>query len=534
MKNLKKRSFLYGALILSISALITKALGAFYRIPLTNMLGAEGMGIYQMIFPVYALFWVLASAGVPVAVSRMIAREEALKNYDKIKKIMKSAVFLMLIVGLLFSLIIFLFSGSIATFQGNSLAELGYKAIAPCVLAASVVSVFRAYFQGKQNMAPSAVSQIVEQLAKVGFGLYLTYIFIGYGLQYGVLGAILGCTISEVVAFFVILGFYLFAKRKNGKVNNPKSIKKDSTPTTQIVKEIVCIAVPVTFSSIIMPLTIVIDSILIINILNGVGFSLSVSTSLFGIQSGVVNSLVNLPVIIATAISVAIIPSISSSFALKNTKQVTNKTFIAIKLIWIIAIPCVVIFFMFAKDIIPILYENGLNSVSFDELGVSITLLKISAINIFYISMVQILTSILQAMGKSFVPARNLFLSSIIKIVLSGLLLNVLYLNIYGAALATGISYSLACFLNLISIRKIVPINFSVKNFLLKPLVSVISMVIVVILFNSLFKMMFSDTIASLISIALSLSVYGLLILFLKVFNKTESKFIPIVDKLVK
>ena len=194
---MKKQTFLGGVAILILCSIIAKFLGAVYRIPLTWILGGEGLGLYQLVFPLFSLLLVISSTGMPTAISKMIAKREG--NINEINQVFKISLITLLIFGVLAGLFMFLCANLLSSVQGNELVTLPYMVISFAIVFVSILSAFRGYFQGRLNMVPTAVSNVVEQSAKLIFGLVFSYLLIGYGLVYGVVGAILGVVLSEVL-----------------------------------------------------------------------------------------------------------------------------------------------------------------------------------------------------------------------------------------------------------------------------------------------------------------------------------------------
>ena len=187
----KKDKLFSGAIALAIGGFITKVIGALYRIPLTNLLGAEGIGIYQMVFPLYCLLLTVSSTGVPNGIAKLIAEG------NDAETTLKSALKLFIPIGIIGRLVMAIFSSKIATLQGNSLATKSYIFISPSVLAVSVISCFRGYYQGLIDMKPTAISQVLEQVIKLIFGLSLTYAFRN-NVAIGASMATLAVTLSEL------------------------------------------------------------------------------------------------------------------------------------------------------------------------------------------------------------------------------------------------------------------------------------------------------------------------------------------------
>lgn len=514
---MKKKSFVYGAIILGLASILCKLIGAVFRIPLTYLIGIEGVGIYQLVFPVYALFLVLASSGIPVAISKIISKEYSKENYCNIKILFKNSLKLMILLGFIFSIIIIFLSYPIANVQNNSQMYILYLAIAPSLFFSTILSAYRGYFQGFEIMTYSAISQLIEQLFKLVFGLFFAYFLLPYGILYGVLGAVIGITISEFIAFLFLLILYKFKKIDVDFSKNVSKVYTNKESIKLVIKE----AIPITLSSIIVPITSVIDSLIIIKLLSSVGFSFNIASRLYGLDSGVVASLINLPSVIAISLGISLMPSISSSFALKKTKDVEGKTKLAIKLVWYFTLPCVLIFFMYSTEICSFLYGN-LSSELFNQLSIASLMLKLSSFSIIYISINQILTTSLQAINKSYAPVIVILITSILKVILTIILVLNNNLTIYGLVISDVITTGLTCLINLIIIKKYINIKFTFHEVVLVPIISIFVMSLSLYIFKYLIFTESMNRIFTLISLIISFVLYLLFVLLLKGFNIRE------------
>ena len=462
---MKKQNFLLGTSILIISSFFAKIIGAVYRIPLTNILGAEGLGLYQLIFPLYSTILVFCSTGVPNAIAKIVATG----CKEDIKKTMKLSLLFFGTLSLLFSILLTILAKPLSLLQGNENVTLCYICIAPAIFLVGIISVLRGYFQGKQNMLPTAISNIVEQFFKLLFGLIFAKMFITKSITFGAFGAVLGVTISELFALFVILIEYFFHKKKEKFVyTNVSKVNLVS---------LLSIAMPMTLSSLIMPATLLVDSFLIINLLKSINFSTQLSTNLYGILTGVVNSLINLPVVISMSIATMLIPIISKYHKENNTYQVENSSNIALRLILIISIPCIAIYFIFSNDIINLLFSNGLKIGELNEFQVASNMLKLASISILFISIVQITTTLLQAVNQTKVPVFNMLVCCSFKVLLTVVLVLVPNLNIYGAIVSTLVCYLLCALLNFKTLLNYIIIKLSLRNDILVPILSSIMMI---------------------------------------------------------
>lgn len=270
-----KNKLLKSTLILSVSMIIAKFLGALYRIPLSNILGAQGMGIYQMVFPLYSLCLVFCTGGVSTYLSQTISKLRARGDFNQINKTLKTTKCLCVIYGLFVSVMFLLFCGLISQIQGNALATLGYVAISVGFVFSCLLGVYRGYFQGYENMIPTAISQIVEQTIKLATGLVFAKVLLRYGIEWGVFGALLGISLSEIISYLFM--FFYAKKYKTKKI----TVVVCFVDYKQTIKSFL----PLSLTAIMLPIISAIDSIFAIKFMIMSGLDLQTSTSLFGIYS---------------------------------------------------------------------------------------------------------------------------------------------------------------------------------------------------------------------------------------------------------
>ena len=212
MAKSDKKSFVKGAVILGIAGLICKVIGAFFRIPLYNMLG-DGMQYYEAVYPYYSTLLVISSAGLPTAISRMVAERTALGDIAGAKRVFRKSQILLSIIGVVTTALMYFGADTLARMTVGPLAAPSFRAMAPALLIVSVMCSYRGYLQGLQQMTGTAMSQLAEQAGKLAIGLFLAARWMPRGLEYGAMGAVAGVTISELLALIVVGGFYLFRKR---------------------------------------------------------------------------------------------------------------------------------------------------------------------------------------------------------------------------------------------------------------------------------------------------------------------------------
>lgn len=581
---MKKQSFITGAIILTISGIICKILGAMYKIPLTNILGAQGMGIYYIIFPVYAFMLTFVSSCFTISISKKVSSAIAEDNFFSAQRYFKASLLLLSFFGMGLSIVMIVSAKIIARLQGLSNIYICYYIIAPSIVAVAVQSAFKGFFQGLQNMTPSAVSQVVEQIVKLTVGFSLASLLVGKGVLSGAVGALIGILISEIAScIFFLVSYFAFkiknkefftnfsqksynfkqkydfsskktannnenafvkesdcllknndkrksltfaCRAKNGKYKKMNKVRKFdlNCSQTRLMKEVFLNAVPFMLSSLIMPLSLVIDSFLIVNILKSMGFEKFFATALLGLNSGVVSTLVGLPATISSSLCTTIVPYITYSLASGNTEAVSQKICMALKLTVIISLPCFFVFVFFSPNLIKILYsfENVY------EFNVASSLLTISSISVFYLSILQLTIAILQAFGKTYIPVVNLSIGLLIKVFFEIVLINIPYLNISGAIVSNIVCYFVPCLLNVVQIKKIIPIVPNIWQTFISPAIS--SGMMICGIYASLFVIVnfFSYKLSSLISFAIGAIIYFICILFFKTFSKDELQLFAI------
>ena len=421
-KSKKGDGLLKSAGILAVGGLITKLLGALYRLPLTSLLGSEGLGIYQTAFPVYCLLLTFSSTGVPSAIAKLVA-----SGYGE-KGVLKKSLSLFIPIGLLGSLSMCVLSYKIASMQAISSATLSYIALSPSVFLVSVISCLRGYFQGKLNMLPTAISQIVEQAVKVAVGLSLCFFIGGSPLTKGAL-ACLAITISESVALIYL---YVRLKREGNLRGNTFILS---------YKRLIATLLPITLSTLILPVARVFDSFTVVNLLSDYT---SHATSLYGIYTGSVESVVSVPVALCYAVAVSALPQIATAFKNNDTNLIKETIVKAFALTIFLACVSGLLLFFFSSSATNILFGG----LSVEEQSLTSSLLSLSFFTIVGLSLTQTLSSCSIAMGKPYSSCVFLAIGVIVKFLLQINLLKNQRINIFAVLYSDIVCYFVAVFLN--------------------------------------------------------------------------------------
>ena len=525
------RSFLKGAAILAAAGLIAKFIGAAFRIPLTYVVGAEGMGLYQMAFPIYTFLLVASTSGLPVAISKMVSEKMAQNDRRGAHRIFVVAFRILFWLGLVTFLALAAGSYGLALIIGNPKSFYSILAIAPSLFLVSVMSAFRGYFQGLQIMSPTALSQLVEQAGRLVIGLVLAALFMSYGVEFGAAGAILGVTLSSILALLVLVWLYV-SHIRNFRGDHRLTGKRGlESSNRQIAVRIMKIALPVTFGASIMPFVNLADKLMVVNILrltinpqSDVFFTVGEATGLYGILTAYVNPLANMPLLFTVALAMSLVPAISESFALRDKPGIDRKITAGIHVTALIALPAAAGMFVLSEPIIGFLYRALPDSEILKAAGI----LSISAFGIFFLAMIQTLTAALQGINRIMIPVRNLCIGAGFKLVITFLLVRIPEINVAGAAIGTVVCYAIAAFLNLLELRKYIKFTSRLRDILLKPALAAISMAFCArIVYNSVFASIANPHYSLVAAMLTGALLYFAVLLLMGSIKREDLELIP-------
>jgi stage V sporulation protein B len=480
--NKTQKSFVQGAAVLGAIGLICKVIGAIYRIPMTDMIGTEGMAYYSTAYPVYTFLLAISSAGLPVAISKMVSERVTLKDSRGAHMVFKTAMKAMIVIGLITTALMAIFSHGIATALGRSDAGITILAIAPALFFVSVLSAYRGYFQGLQIMSPTAFSQLIEQAGKLGVGLFLAYMWKDYGLAYAAAGAVLGVTISEVLSLAFLLILYNGKKKQLfGNIQAEQPARRADRP--RIGRELFYLALPIIIGACAMPLVLMADNAIVTNTLNGMnGIVVNGSTilntnpeawkkivnTLYGTLTGVVNPLINLPAVLSMALAMSLVPAISTSKARRDDEGASRKSGMGFKLALLVGLPCAVGFYLLSTPIVHLLFSK----IKGSELATAGNLLAIMSIGVLFLTALQTMTGILQGLGKTYVPVVNLFIGIAVKVVVSLIFIRIPEINVKGAAIGTVACYAVAAVLDVACVIKYAKLKLDFVDNIVKPVLA--------------------------------------------------------------
>lgn len=510
--------FLKGTLILTVSSIVVKVIGSLNWIILSRVLGGEGIGLYQMGFPIYLMAITLSSAGIPVAISIITAEKLAQKDFLGAKRVFNVSLRLLFVTGLVFASALFFGAHWLIDnhWIRDSRAYYSIIALAPAVFFVTFLASFRGYLQGWQIMTPTAASEIVEQLMRVVTMIVFANMFMPHGLAYAAGGASMGAGVGAFCALLVLMWFYGRLKQKlkaDLQQQNPLATRESARA---IISRLLRLALPVSMSSLMLPVVANLDLLIVPQRLEAAGFHISQATEFFGYLTGMAVPLINLATIFTAAMTISLVPAISESRALNDVFGIRAKTRTAFRVALIITCPCFVGMYFLAEKIAALIYNAPGAADAIQTMSVGILLLGLH----------QISTGILQGLGRTSIPVINMILAATVKVFLSWTLTAIPTLGIKGAAMATVVDFGLAAVLNMIFIYKYTGFALSFSG-VFKPAVSAAAMGAAV--YGVITLAVSWGAWAILAAIAVAVPVYGGVLLAVGGMGKDDLESLPFI-----
>ncbi len=440
MKHSQNQSFIHGAAVLAVSGIVVKVLGACFKIPIGGILKPEGMAIFSIAYNIYALLFVLSTAGVPVAVSKMIAHAQAIGRGWESERIYKISLAFFATVGAIASAVMYVGASGFARMMSGTGCEAAIRAVAPAVFFVSVSAVSRGYHQGLSDMYPTAKSQVLEAFGKlaVGFGAAWFLNRSGFGPSIVAAGAVFGVSVGALFSTV----YLVFVGRKREKTDKPKLAMPKAAK--KIISELVALSVPITLGAAVISLTNVIDSALVMKLLQRIGYADRESMWLYGAYSYACN-LFNLPSAVITTLGVSLIPKISAAHAVGDSIQLGKTSQSAVGLAMLAALPSAAGLFVLAEPIMNLLYGS---SIDRNAIVLSGKLLAYLAVAIGAMGTVTVTNAIHQACGNVRLPVISMFLGAVVKLVSNYFFVSIPQINIKGAAIGTILCYTVIAIIN--------------------------------------------------------------------------------------
>ncbi len=523
-----RKSFVQGAVILGIAGVIIKAMGAVFRIPLGNLIGDEGMAYYQAAYPIYVMFLMVATAGIPTAISRMVSVRVAEGKHHEAYRVFRISFVLLAGIGIVSAGICFFGAGVICDMIQMPGARYAMMAIAPALLFCPMMAAYRGYFQGQQNMGPTATSQIVEQFFRVALGLSLSFVLVKVGKQQAAAGAAFGATAGAIAGLITVMIIYALHK-KSLRSDIEKTSNQAGESSKEILKKIFIIAVPITIGSAIMPIMNFIDVGLVVRRLTATGWDYAAAKSLYGQLSGFASPLINFPQVLTQSLAISMVPAIAGAYGQSDSRFLQDNVRLGLRFAVIIGFPCAFGLMVLAQPILLLLYplqrESAISAAP---------CLVVMAFGVLFLSLVQTLTGVLQGIGKQMIPVRNLAIGALAKVFITYFATGIEFINVKGAALGTVAAYAIASILNLAAVKKYTGTKVNWHLTLVKPMVAVLVMAATAWGSYKLLYGFLGNALSCIVAILLAVLVYAVMIFATKSITVNELEMLPKGKKLAK
>ena len=444
MADQKKQSFLHGAALLALATAIVKVIGALYKIPLNAILGTKGFAYFNTAYDIYSVLMMISTAGLPVAMSRMISAASSLDNHKQMRRIYKTAQFLFLSICLPGALLMTLFARELAQFQQQPDAWAAIAALGPSVLMVGFISAFRGFFQGQGNMIPTSVSQVMESTAKLVVGLAAAALLLNMTGQVSmaaggaIFGVTSGCTVAAVYLFFLFRKAYQSLEKDKGE-------EKSYGATA---KELLAIAIPITIGSAGLQIITLLEVKVYMTQLLATGFTQDAADSMKGVYN-MAQTIFNMPCAFINPITVSAIPAITSALTLHKHSAVRATEESASRITALISMPCAFGLATLAEPIMALL-----GGYTGEELVLATRLMQILGFCVIFNSTVLLTNGIMQAHGNVVLPVVNMFIGGGLKLVSIYMLTGNPNMNIIGVPIGTVLCYLVITVLNLLAMNR--------------------------------------------------------------------------------
>ena len=519
-KKSRGDSILVQSAILAAAQILVRVIGLFYRVPLQRIIGDDGNGYYGYAYQIYQFLLLLSSSAIPTAVALLVSKHLARREYKNVLRIFKGALLYAVIVGGVVSLLTMFGARGIAQamFSTEKVAP-ALAVLAPTIFISAVMGVYRGYFQGKNAMMPTAVSQLIEQVLHAVVSVVAAWFLIVKGPEYGAAGGTLGTCLGALGGLiFVMIVYHLY------KPTIYKLLKRDASKhlysTNHVMKLVTMTMAPVILSSTIYQISGIVDSSMFSKIMGGLGYADDVATSLFGIYSGQYQMIINIPLGITSSIGIALIPTITKVLTLGRYQEARNKIDSVLKLTNVLSIPCFVGLAVLAEPIMKLLFvvKNDVPANLLMLGGVTVVLYSFSTVTI----------AVLQGIGKMKTPVINAAISLGIHIIFVFILLQFADMNIY-ALVYGNIVFSFAmCGLNLVALYRYIGYRQEIlHSFVLPGAASAIMGAIVYFIYKGSYFLIHSNLVSVMISVVAGVAAYGIALILMGGISEEEMYSLP-------
>lgn len=516
-----KSSFVSGAFVLMAAATVNRVIGFVYQALIYRLIGPEGVGLFNLVYPVYVLIIVLATAGIPLGISKLVSEEEALGNHRGSYQILGLAISILVITGSIFSVVSYLISPFLLKYVFvNKMVYPVFLCLMPGVFIISVSSAFRGFFQGMMNMKPPAVGQIVEQVTRVCIGFSLATLLLPKGLQWAAVGVAAASVAGEMVGLVVLAVVFFRQKPRHLTLALP-----GVTTGLEILRKLWNLCLPITLGRVAVTAMLSIDAALVPLMLKKAGYTTSAATALYGNLTGVVLTLLFVPSVITVSLATSLVPAISEALAQNRTLLIRSRTTEAIRVTVLAGIPFLTAYVVLPSQITGAIYG------SWD----SGQLLGILALGGMLAYIQQTTTGILQGLGLPAIPLKNLLVGGSFKILAICYLTVLPGVGIAGCAYAYDLFFLISAGLNLFSLYRLSGYRLSLKNDIAKPLLAGL---LTALAYRWIYRLCFIFTASNPLSVVsalvLGFSCYLVTIILLGSLTPSDIRRLPFINRVIR
>ncbi|MBO4854752.1 MAG: polysaccharide biosynthesis protein [Oscillospiraceae bacterium] len=524
MSNSPRQSFLSGAMILTATIAVTKLVGALYKIPLGNLLDSEGMTHFYAAYNIYRLLLTLSTAGLPLAMSRMVSEAEALGRENQKHRILHVTFILFFVTGALSALGMFFLSAPLSRLLNDTLARPAVQVLAPAVFFVCMMAPFRGYTQGQGNMRPTAASEIIESVTKAAVGFFLAWWLLGHGrpLHIAAAGAIAGVTAATAAALLALTLYYLTHRGRRPSRDVPSTRRA-------IVRRLLKTGIPITLGTCGMSILSLLDTSLVLGTLQrALGYSQQTAAALYGEYTYGMN-LFTLPASLISPVVISLIPAISAARARRDEIAAQRHTATAFRFTALLGLPVGVGLSALAKPLLLLLYPDIPQTAA--AAAVHLRVLGFASI---FVCLMTLCAGILQAYGRERIPLWTLLAGGTVKIVSNYLLVGNPAIGIRGASYSTLLCYALIALLDLIAVARVMPQPPRYRSVFGAPLLASLVMGVAAQAVYGLLQRALSPRPAALFALVIAAAVYAVLALTMGMVRREDLLTLPQGEKIAR
>lgn len=517
MSQESKNNLLRQGTILAVAGILVRVIGMFYRIPLANIVGDEGNGVYSVAFNVYNIALILSSYGLPMAVSKMVSGSLAKNEYKNTRRIFVSSLIFACCTGGVACLVLFFGADWLAAhvYSGYAGIELPLRVLAPTVFVVAILGVVRGFFQGHGNMVPTAVSQVFEQIVNAIVSIVAAMMLVNAHLGaaniagYGAMGGTFGTCFGAVTALLVVMIWYLLGRKAFIQKVNASDGESKKTQG-EIYKMILFTTIPIILGQTFYQISAVFDDILFGNLMNARGFSSEVISGSSGVYNSIYVLMISIPMGVASALASSALPSVVRSFAKNEITEVKEKIHSVIKFNMMIAIPSTVGLFVIGEPVVRMIFPRL-------DYATGGNMLRIGALAVIFYAISTVTSSILQALDKMNKPVVHSAISLVIHVILVAGMLKFTNLGAYALVIGYMTFPVIVGILNMIEIRKTIDYHQEVKRtFLITAGCAVFMGVCTFATYQGMNLLLHSNTLSVLVALVVAMVTYFAPMILLK------------------